>query len=169
MKNRAIVLLAAAVSTLLSGCVGTGPNTQRGAVGGATLGAVVGGIVGNNSRSHDTVGGMLIGAAAGAVAGGTLGNSVDQQAGTIYHSEAEATTNVVVSQPPPPPSPPAEVVTVQPAPAAVWIGGYWVYTGVRYGWVPGHWEVPPPRCRAFVAPHWRHRRGGYVYIQGYWR
>jgi hypothetical protein len=102
-------------------------------------------------------------------AGGTLGNSVDQQRGTIYHSESETTTSVVVNDPPPPPAPPQEVITVQPEPAAVWIYGFGAFAGDRYAWVPGHWEVPPPRCRMFVAPHWRRHRGSYVYIQGYWR
>ena len=168
MNTKIILSLAAAASVLFSGCVGTGPNTQRGAVGGAALGAAIGGIVGNNSRSHNTVAGMLLGGAAGAIAGGTLGNAADQQAGTIYQSEAEATTNVVLAQPPAPPAPPIEVITVQPAPAAIWVGGYWVYARSGYGWVPGHWQMPPPRCRVFVAPHWQHRRGGYVYIRGYW-
>jgi hypothetical protein len=36
---------------------------------------------------------------------GTLGNSVDQQRGTIYHSESEAITSVVVNDPPPPAPP----------------------------------------------------------------
>ncbi|MDD2763514.1 MAG: YMGG-like glycine zipper-containing protein [Opitutaceae bacterium] len=169
MNSKITLLLAAALSTLGNGCVGTGPNTQQGAVGGAAVGAVAGGIIGNNSRSHDTVGGALIGALAGAIAGGTIGNSLDHQRGTIYRSEAEATTDVVVDEPPPPPAPPTEVVTVQPGPAAIWVGGYWVYTGYRYEWVRGHWEVPPPHCRSFVTPHWGRRRGNYVYIQGYWR
>jgi|GEM_PF-252022 len=153
-----------------SGCVGTGPNTQQGAVGGAALGAIAGAIVGNNSGSHNALGGAAIGAAAGAVAGGAIGNSLDHQRGTIYYSEADATTNVVVQQPPPPPAPPAEVVVARPAVESVWVGGYWAYTGDdrRYVWVQGHWERPPPHYRAYVSPHWARRRGNYVYIQGYW-
>jgi hypothetical protein len=168
MNSKITIFLALALSALGSGCVGTGPNTQRGAVGGAALGALAGGIIGNNSGSHNGASGALIGAIAGGIAGGTLGNSVDQQNGTIYRSEADATTNVMVADPPPLPAPPVEVVTGQPGPAAVWVGGYWVYTTGGYAWARGRWEVPPPYCRAYITPHWRHRRGGYVYVRGYW-
>jgi len=169
VNSKITLLLAATLSALCSGCVGTGPNTQQGAVGGAAVGALAGGIIGNNSRSHDAFGGAVIGAIAGAIAGGAIGNSLDHQRGTIYRSEVDATTDVTVNEPPPMPAPPVEVVTVQPEPAAVWVGGYWIYTSRGYECVRGHWEVPPPRCRAFVAPHWGRRRGNYVYIRGYWR
>ena len=169
MNKNATIFLALALATLGGGCVGTGPNTQNGAVAGGALGALTGAIIGNNSGSHNGASGALIGGIAGAIAGGTLGNSVDQRNGTIYRSEADATTNVVVDGPPAPPAPPAvDVVTVQPSPAAIWISGYWMYTGGGYAWVRGHWEVPPPACRVYVAPHWRHRRQGYVYVRGYW-
>jgi len=169
MNRKIAIFLALTLSALGGGCVGTGPNTQRGAVGGAALGGLAGAIIGNNSGSHNGASGALIGALAGGIAGGTLGNSVDQQNGTIYRSEADATTDVVVAGAPAAPAPPvADVFTVQPNPSAVWIGGYWMYTTGGYAWVRGHWEVPPPACRVYVAPHWRHRRGGYVYIRGYW-
>jgi hypothetical protein len=156
MNRKIAIFLTLTLSALGSGCVGTGPNTQQGAV------------IGNNSGSHNGASGALVGALAGGVAGGTLGNSVDQQNGTIYRSEAEATTDVVVNNPPLPPALPSEVITVQPEPATVWVGGHWIYTTGGYAWARGHWEVPPPNCRAYVAPHWRHRRGGYVYVHGYW-
>ena len=169
MNRKIAIFLALSIATLGAGCVGTGPNTQRGAVGGAALGGLAGAVIGNNSGSHNGASGALIGAIAGGIAGGTLGNSVDQQNGTIYRSEADATSSVVVAGAPAYPAAPApDVVTVQPSPYAVWIGGYWVYTSSGYAWVRGHWEMPPPNSRFFVAPHWRHRRGGYVYIRGYW-
>jgi len=169
--NKYTSLIASLTLVMLgAGCVGTGPNTQQGAVGGAALGAVAGAIIGNNSRSHNAVGGALIGGAAGAVAGGAIGNSIDHQRGTIYTSEAQATTDVVAQAPPPPPPPPREVVVVRPAPEMIWVGGYYAY-GPRggYTWVPGHWERPPGRYRSYVAPHWAPRGRSYVYVQGYWR
>jgi hypothetical protein len=173
MKNHpSTYLLALALTALSSGCVGTGPNTQNGAVAGGALGAAAGAIIGNNSRGHDALGGAVLGGIVGAIAGGTIGNSIDNQRGTIYHSEAQATTRVVVAQPPPMPPPPTpDVVVAQPAPQAVWLAGYWAYTGQgsRYVWVPGHWEIPPPQYRVYVAPHWVNRGGGYAYVQGYWR
>jgi outer membrane lipoprotein SlyB len=171
MKPSKTFLPALLIVALGAGCAGTGPNTQQGAVAGAGLGALAGAIIGNNSGGHNALGGAAIGAVVGGIAGGTVGNNLDHQRGTIYTSEADATTKVVVQEPPPPPAPPAEVVVVRPGPSAVWIAGYWAYAGDgrRYDWIPGHWEVPPPRYQAYVAPHWAHRGGNYVYIQGYWR
>lgn len=167
-QNKTLLITALTLSALVAGCEGTGPNTQNGAVAGGALGALVGGIVGHNS-GIGTGGGMLIGAAAGAIAGGTLGNAADHQNGTIYHSEAEATTNVVVEAPPAPPPPPSEVMTYQPRPDAVWVSGYYAYDGYRYVWVQGHWEIPPPGYHYFHPAYWAPRGGTYVYVRGYWR
>jgi hypothetical protein len=173
MHQRYSVIFALGISALLAGCVGTGPNTQQGAVTGGALGALAGAIIGNNSRGGNALGGALIGGAVGAVAGGTIGNSIDNQRGTIYRSPEEATTNVVVQQVPPPPPPPqtVEVVTPAPAPTAVWIPGCWAFNGDAYVWFPGRWEIPPQGCYTYVAPYWAPRRHGYgyVYIRGYWR
>lgn len=157
-------------TVLAAGCVGTGPNTQRGAVGGAALGALAGAIIGNNSGSGNGLAGAAIGGAVGAVAGGTMGNTVDHQQGTIYGSAQEAQTDIVVQQAPPPPAPRVEVVTVRPGPSAVWIPGYWAYTrGGAYVWVGGRWTVPPPRRHHYHPAHWQRTPRGYVYVQGYWR
>jgi hypothetical protein len=174
MNTKTYLLLAtAATSIFLSGCAGTGPNTQRGAVGGAALGALAGAIIGNNSGSGNAASGALIGAAAGGLAGGAMGNAADHERGTLDRSETEATTNIYVEQPPAPPPRERVVVERYPAPSreAVWVDGYWAYSGNgRYVWVEGRWEHPPERYRTYVAPHWkRHPRGGYVYVEGYWR
>src|SRR4051812_46273998 len=102
MKSNTSILAAGLSVVFFTGCVGTGPNTQRGAVGGAALGALAGAIIGNNSGGNGGSG-PLIGAAAGALAGGTMGNAVDNDNGTLYHegsvayrSEDQATTSVVV-------------------------------------------------------------------------
>src|SRR5690348_16768330 len=84
---KAVALLSLGVVSLLSGCAGSGPNTEQGAVAGGALGALAGGIIGHNSgsgSSTNTVNGVVIGAAAGAVAGGAIGNSIDHERGTIY-------------------------------------------------------------------------------------
>jgi len=169
MKTPTSLILSLAFVALGSGCVGTGPNTQQGAVTGGALGALAGAVIGNNSRGHDTLGGAVIGGIAGAIAGGTIGNSLDHQRGTIYTSEAQAMTDYTVQAPPPPPAAPREVAVVQREPDTVWVGGYWIYESRGYAWMPGHWERPPARYRAFVAPHWQSRSGSYVYVQGYWR
>ena len=167
MKTPIVPILALALA--LTGCVGTGPNTQQGAVAGGAIGALAGAVIGNNSRGHDTVGGALLGGIAGAIAGGAIGNSLDHQRGTIYLSEGQAMTEYAVQTPPPPPPQPREVVVVQSAPETVWVGGYYIYESRGYAWVPGRWERPPPHRAAFVNPHWQRHGGTYVYVRGFWR
>jgi hypothetical protein len=165
-----VVILA--LPLFCAACVGTGPNTQQGAVAGGALGALAGAIIGNNSHGHNALGGALIGGAAGAIAGGTIGNSVDHERGTIYSSRSEAVTTVVAAQPPPPPPAPVvrEVIVERPAPTAVWVAGHWEYVGRGgYVWVAGHWAFPPRARYAYVEPHWEPRGGTYVYVRGYWR
>ena len=84
MNKHILLISTLASSALLSGCVGTGPNTQQGAVTGGTLGAIAGAVIGHNSRGGDALGGAILGATAGAIAGGAIGNSVDAQRGTLY-------------------------------------------------------------------------------------
>jgi hypothetical protein len=174
MNSNTTFLVALSVAALCSGCVGSGPNTEQGAVGGALAGAIAGGIIGNNSRHGDTLGGAAVGAVAGGVAGAVIGNSVDHERGTVYQqpSAYDSRTETVVQAPPtPPPPPPREVIAVRPAREAIWVEGYWAYAGRgnRYEWVPGHWEVPPPQYHTFVQPRWEPRGNGYVYVRGYWR
>lgn len=170
MNLRTKLVLPLAISALCAGCVGTGPNTQQGAVAGGTLGAIAGAILGNNSPGHDSLGGAILGGVAGAIAGGTLGNAEDNQQGTLYGQPPMTQSRVVSQQPPPPPSSqPADVVTAPPSPTAIWIPGYWAYNGVGYVWTSGRWEVPPPNCHAYVAPYWAYQGGSYVYVQGSWR
>src|SRR5687768_7588050 len=84
MHKPAFLASSLTLCALLTGCVGTGPNTEQGAVAGGALGALAGGIIGHNSRGGDAFGGAILGAAAGALAGGVIGNNVDQERGTIY-------------------------------------------------------------------------------------
>jgi hypothetical protein len=152
--------------------VGTGPNTQQGAVTGGALGALAGAIIGNNSGGGNALAGAAIGAAAGAVAGGTIGNSVDNQRGTVYGASSRPPVYYSVqSPPPPPPGPPPgqQIIPAAPAPNALWIPGYWSYDGYRYTWAVGHWEIPPPNARSYVAAHWENRGNGFAFVEGYWQ
>lgn len=67
----------------------------------------------------------------------------------------------------PPPEPMQEVRPTPPNVQAVWIAGYWNWTGVQYAWIPGHWESPPPGVR-WRAPHYSFRDGTYFYEPGGW-
>ena len=160
--------------SLLTGCVGTGPNTQQGAVTGGALGAIAGAVIGHNSRGGDALGGAILGGTVGAIAGGTIGNSVDQQKGTLYAPppvERRVYRERATYGPPPPPSTPPmpDTVTPSPAPNALWVPGYWGYSEQGYYWVAGHWEIPPPNVQAYVVGHWEQQPRGYVFIPSYWR
>lgn len=170
MHKTALLASTIALSALLNGCVGTGPNTQQGAVTGGALGALAGAIIGHNSRGGDAFGGALLGGAAGAIAGGTIGNSVDNERGTLYGYPTERSYRATRIETPPPP-PPAPTETIPPAPAtnAVWVPGYWTYDGRGYAWTTGHWEIPPPYANSYVAGHWENQGGRYVYVQSHWR
>lgn len=173
MRKHVFLIAGLTGAALLSGCVGTGPNTQQGAVTGGALGALAGAIIGHNSGGGNTLGGALIGGAAGALAGGALGNSADHENGTVYDEDAPSGQRSyrVVQQVPPPPPPPAvnEVVTSAPAVNAVWIPGYWSFDGNSYAWVSGHWEIPPANTHTYVAAHWENQGAGYFFVPSYWR
>jgi hypothetical protein len=166
--NISIRFWLAALPVLLTGCVGTGPNTQQGAVTGGALGALAGAVIGNNSRGGDALAGAIIGGTAGAIAGGTIGNSIDQQQGTVYGTGRERVPTYV-RPPQPPPAPVADVVTPAPAANAVWIPGYWNFNGSSYVWTAGHWEMPPMGASSYVAAHWENRGGALAYVPAYWR
>lgn len=167
--NKCILLISTlGLSGLVSGCVGTGPNTQQGAVSGGTLGAIAGAIIGHNSPGGDALGGAILGGTAGAIAGGTLGNSVDHQQGTIYGYPDDARYRRVIA-PPPSPAPYAEPVSAPPAPNAVWAPGYWMFDGQRYTWVGGSWQIPPPQAHAYIAAHWEFQGDRYVFVPSTWR
>ena len=67
-------------------------------------------------------------------------------------------------------SPPAsrhEVIPSSPHAAAVWVSGYWVWTGREYGWMEGRWEIEP-RGDAWVPGHWNRTSRGWIYVAGHW-
>ena len=77
MKKLSLLMIAAVSSIALSNCTApTGPNTQRGALGGGLLGAAAGGVIGH--QSGNALEGAAIGGALGAGAGALYGNSQDQ-------------------------------------------------------------------------------------------
>lgn len=82
-------------------------------------------------------------------------------AGGGYAAEPDVYADV------PPPQPYAEVVPVMPFPGALWIGGYWGWSGGRHQWVPGHYERPRPGYR--YEPHrWENSRGRWHLRVGGW-
>jgi hypothetical protein len=63
-----------------------------------------------------------------------------------------------------PPPPYQEVVPLMPFAGAVWIGGYWGWSGGRHQWVPGYWERPRAGYR--YEPHRWENRGGHWNLHG---
>src|SRR5579871_1343005 len=67
--------------------------------------------------------------------------------------------------------PPAPLVEERPPPThplAVWIAGYWHWTGIQYAWIPGHWEATPPAGATWRAPRYVKTEGVYTYEPGTW-
>jgi len=72
---------------------------------------------------------------------------------------------VVVDAPPPPPR--VEVVPAMPYPGAVWISGYWGWSGGQHQWVRGYYERPRPGYR--WEPHrWENQGGRWHLHAGGW-
>lgn len=83
---------------------------------------------------------------------------------------------VVTTNPPPPRAvvvtgpPPAPLADSQPPPPdarAVWVPGYWHWTGMQYAWIPGRWEAAPPGAR-WYGPRYGRQGGSFFYQPGGW-
>jgi hypothetical protein len=69
-------------------------------------------------------------------------------------------------------APPAAIVETRPvSPGAgyVWVPGYHRWDGNAHVWVAGKWDRPPRPHARWVEPRWRHRKDGYVFVEGRWR
>jgi hypothetical protein len=96
-----------------------------------------------------------------------------------YWRPSEAPDPAVVYQPPPPPV--AEVVVAAPPPqpieevrppqpfdAAIWIPGYWHWSGGQHLWVAGRWSARPSAF-SWEQPHWDRRDDGrWAQRPGHW-
>jgi YXWGXW repeat-containing protein len=66
-----------------------------------------------------------------------------------------------------PPAPYYEPVPVAPYPGAIWIGGYWGWSGGRHTWIGGHYEHARPGY-AWQPHRWEHRDGRWHLHEGHW-
>ncbi|HEX8951159.1 MAG TPA: hypothetical protein VF945_04905 [Polyangia bacterium] len=56
-----------------------------------------------------------------------------------------------------------------PRPDAVWIPGYWSWSGRRYVWIGGVWSAPRPGW-VWIAPQWQRRSDGrWQWLPGHWQ
>lgn len=70
-----------------------------------------------------------------------------------YYDEGVVTAEVA------PPAPYVETIPVAPFAGAVWIGGFWDWSGGRHVWRPGHYERPRPGF-SYRQPGWTHGSDG---------
>ena len=82
MKIKLLTSLTASVALFFTSCA-AGPNTQRGAPGGAALGGIAGAVIGNNVGDGNAGRGALIGAALGGATGAAVGHKKDQEQGYV--------------------------------------------------------------------------------------
>jgi hypothetical protein len=78
--------------------------------------------------------------------------------------EPPTAPDVVVEHAPPPPR--IDVRPPQPK-GAVWIPGYWQWTGHRHVWVSGRWSAPKTGMR-WQPDHWERQGNRYHLVRGHW-
>lgn len=68
-----------------------------------------------------------------------------------------------------PPPPRRVAIPPRPVTGAIWIDGYWNWTGVRFVWVDGFWERNPPKGKSWEKHRWVHTKRGWYQQPGRWR
>ncbi|MBF5006272.1 YXWGXW repeat-containing protein [Diaphorobacter caeni] len=113
----------------------------------------------------------LAGAALSAV---TLTGCIVTPVGQPYYSDPysnipDTQAYAPVYAPIAPPTPYVETIPVAPYAGAVWIGGFWNWSGGRHNWVPGRYERGRPGYH-WQPQRWdRGPRGGWYSHRGGWR
>lgn len=74
-----------------------------------------------------------------------------------------------VRVPYPPPAAQVELVPPQPSEDAVWVDGFYRWTGRDYIWTPGDWVVPEAGLKYAPPMAVRLDDGSLVYYEGKWR
>ncbi len=87
--------------------------------------------------------------------------------GCVATTHTSSPRGVIVAGPPP--AGLSEERPPSPLPDALWIKGYWHWTGIQYAWIPGHWEAHPPRGAEWQTPRYTSANGAYFYEPGRWR
>ncbi len=83
-----------------------------------------------------------------------------------YQPPPPPVEEVIADAPPPPPI--GEVRPPLPFEGALWIPGFWRWSGVRYTWVAGRWS-PRPAGYGWEEHRWEPRPDGrWVERQGHW-
>jgi hypothetical protein len=107
---------------------------------------------------------LLVGTAAALL---VLGGCVVYPNDAYYGSPGYYAGGPTVVAPMAPPPLIAESYGVAPYPGAIWIGGYWGWSGGRHVWTPGRWEAGRPGYR-WAPRRWEQGRDGWHQHGGYW-
>lgn len=83
------------------------------------------------------------------------------------HGPAPVRSNVVYIRKAPP-APHHYSRPPRPTASAIWISGYWNWTGVKFTWVSGYWERHPPRNKRWRDGRWVHTARGWYWVPGGW-
>ena len=77
---------------------------------------------------------------------------------------AETTTQAPAAPPPPQ----VETAPQQPVAAAVWIPGFWQWSGTTWVWVAGSWQLRPSAGVEWRPAEWRPRGTVHILVPGGW-
>jgi hypothetical protein len=82
--------------------------------------------------------------------------------------EADIVAEQTTTAPAAPPAAQVEVAPVAPIHAAVWIAGFWQWSGTSWVWIRGSWQLRPEASATWRVPEWRPRGAVHVLIPGGW-
>jgi hypothetical protein len=163
-----LCIFAAAVT---AGCLGSSPSIRQEVVGGSVAVPVQKSVAGNQQGSGGATRtkGLALGPTTGVGRSAAAGPTTEG----VTRDVSRVNLRYMVEQPPPmPESKPSYRTPTRPAREAIWIEGYWAYTGnpnAPYEWMSGHWEIPPPGARSWVPSGWQRAGKNYVFVRGGWR
>ncbi len=83
----------------------------------------------------------------------------------VYAQAPPPAEVVMVDVAPPPPQ--VEIIPVAPFYGAVWVGGFWGWSGGLHAWTPGHY-IQPVAGHRFVPHAWVNVGGRWSLRGGFW-
>ncbi|MBV8762133.1 MAG: hypothetical protein JO257_32870 [Deltaproteobacteria bacterium] len=82
--------------------------------------------------------------------------------------DSDIAANATTKAPAAPPPPQAETPTPPPVRTAVWIGGFWQWSGSTWVWIAGSWQLPPSPSVTWRPAEWQPRGVVHVLVPGGW-
>ena len=83
--------------------------------------------------------------------------------------QSDIQDGLTATAPRPPPASRDETRPEKPTPDAVWAAGYWAWSGDRFVWIAGSWQIPPSATMVWQPPSWRLSASGVVLAPGGWQ